>query len=296
MIKKYFINQKEKRLRAGWRLLLFLLAVPVTMRVLDMILRPLFGNLLHINAVKWTFRGIMVVLGVTFLVWIWRKCIDKKSLISLGLKINSIAWWDMVMGFLLSVLMTGLFFITLLIVGFLEINEISWHSENLVSGAEIVLLLFGIGLATGYSEELGFRGYILQNMEEGIGLRWAVLVSCILYGAMHMANPNSTILSGLLIMGFGFLRIFGWLRTGQLWLSIGMHAGWNFFQGPIFGFSISGLESNHLIKHTLKGPTWLTGGEFGPEASLFIIPILILALFLMYLWSRKREDIPWERV
>jgi len=296
MIKKYFINQKEKRLRAGWRLLLFLIAVPVTMRVLDMIIRPLFGNSLQINAVKWSFRGILVVLGVTLLVWIWRKCIDKKSLVSLGLKVNSMAWWDMVIGFLLSVLMAGLFFLTMMIFGYIEINEISWHGDYIVSGLEIVLLFFGIGLATGYSEELGFRGYILQNLEEGIGLRWAILVSCILYGAMHMANPNSTILSGLLIMGFGFLRIFGWLRTGQLWLSIGMHAGWNFSQGPIFGFSISGLESNHLIKHTLQGPRWLTGGEFGPEASLFIIPILILALFLMYLWSRKREDIPWGRV
>jgi membrane protease YdiL (CAAX protease family) len=157
------------------------------------------------------------------------------------------------------------------------------------------LLFFGIGFATGYSEELGFRGYILQNLSDGIGLMWAVVVSCIFYGIMHMTNPNSTLLSGVLIALFGFLRIFGLLRTGQLWLSIGMHAGWNFFQGPIFGFSVSGLDSEHLIDHTITGPDWMNGGTFGPEAGILVIPIVLFGLLAMFLWTLKRKNTPCKR-
>ena len=74
---------------------------------------------------------------------------------------------------------------------------------------------------------------------------------------------------------------------------MGMHAGWNFFQGPIFGFEVSGMGSQSLINHTLSGPEWITGGTFGPEAGIPVIPAIILALLIMYLWTNKREDTPW---
>jgi membrane protease YdiL (CAAX protease family) len=293
MLKHYFINSEEKRLRAGWRLLLFLIAVPLTMRLLTLIIVPIFGSLNDINAVKWFSRGILVVVGMTLLVFVFIKFIDKKSFVSLGLRFNKNATWDLLVGFFLSGFMVGIFFLILLYSGKLQINEISWKNPELMTLIEILLLFFGVGIATGFSEELGYRGYILQNLGEGIGLVWAIVVSCILYGIMHMANPNSTLLSGSLITIFGFLRIFGWLRTGQLWLSIGMHAGWNFFQGPIFGFSVSGMNSNHLIKQTLNGPSWLTGGDFGPEGSIIVFPVVLFALVVMYFWSVKHKDTPW---
>jgi len=295
MIKKIFLNPDENRLRAGWRLFLFIPAVPIIIRILDLALRPIFGGLLENNTINWAFRGILVIIGGTLVVWIFRKFIDKRSFVSLGLQVDRLAIWDMLVGFVLSGFMVGLFFVVLLAFGMLEINEIGWTNSAFSPILEIFLLLFGVGLATGYSEELAFRGYILQNLGEGIGLVWAVVVSCILYGLMHMSNPNSTLLSGVLIAIFGFLRIFGWLRTSQLWLSIGMHAGWNFFQGPIFGFSISGLDSESLIKHTITGPNWMTGGSFGPEAGIVVIPVVLLALMVMFLWTVKRNDTPWNR-
>lgn len=295
MIKRIFLNQDENRLRAGWRLFLFMPAVPIVMKILNLSLRPVFGRLLENNTISWVFRGILVIIGGTLLIWVFRKFIDKKSFISLGLKFNKQAIWDMLVGFILSGFMVGLFFASLLLFGMLEINEIGWISSGFSPILEILLLFFGVGLATGYSEELAFRGYILQNLGEGIGLVWAVVASCILYGLMHMLNPNSTLLSGVLIVIFGFLRIFGWLRTSQLWLSIGMHTGWNFFQGPIFGFSVSGLNSESLIKHTITGYSWMTGGSFGPEAGIVVVPVILLALMIMFLWTIKRKNTPWNR-
>jgi len=264
------------------------------MRILNLSLRPIFGGSLENNTISWVFRGIVVVIGGTLIVWLFRKFIDKKSFVSLGLKFNRFAIWDMLIGFILSGFMVGLFFVVLLASGMLEIKEIGWTGSGFPAILEIFLLFFGVGLATGYSEELGFRGYILQNLGEGIGFVWAVVVSCIFYGLIHMSNPDSTVFSGVLIAIFGFLRIFGWLRTNQLWLSIGMHAGWNFFQGPIFGFSVSGLDSESLIKHTITGPDWMTGGFFGPEAGIVVVPVVLFGLIVMFLWTIKRDDTPWK--
>ena len=140
----------------------------------------------------------------------------------------------------------------------------------------------------GYWEELAFRGYLLQNMIDGMGLSVAVVVSCLLYGATHAGNPNAGVLSTLIIVLFGFLRIYGYLGTGLLWLSMGMHIGWNFFQGPVFGYAASGhAEDLTVISHQTAGPDWLTGGQFGPESSLITVPVVLLALLAMRFWAHR---------
>lgn len=295
MLKKIFINPNENRLRAGWRLLLILIALPVVSRSLSLVIRPVFGSSLENAMIRWAFRGILVVITATLVVWIFRRFIDKKSFTSLGLKLNGLAVSDLFVGFILSGCMVGIVFVILSVSGFLEIEAIGWTGSTLLPAIEIFLWFLVIGAAVGWSEELGFRGYILQNLSEGIGLVWAVAVSCLLYGVMHMSNPNSTWLSGLLIAVIGFLRIFGWLRTEQLWLSMGMHAGWNFFQGPIFGFSVSGFSTESLIKHSLSGPDWMTGGPFGPEAGIVVVPVVLLGLLVMFLWTNNRDSTPWIR-
>ena len=95
MIKKIFLNPDENRLRTGWRLFLFIPAVPIIMRILNLALKPVFGRLLENNTISWTFRGILVIIGGTLVVWIFRKFIDKKSFVSLGLKFDRLAIWDM---------------------------------------------------------------------------------------------------------------------------------------------------------------------------------------------------------
>lgn len=140
----------------------------------------------------------------------------------------------------------------------------------------------------GYWEELVFRGYLLQNMVDGLGLRVAVIVSCLLYGAIHAGNPNAGMLSTLIIVLFGYLRIYGYLGSGLLWLSMGMHIGWNFFQGPVFGYAASGhAEKLTVVSHRAAGPDWLTGGDFGPEASVITVPVIVLALLAMRYWVRR---------
>lgn len=243
--------------------------------------------------VWWVRYGIVVVISWTFAVWINRRYTDKRSFESLGLTFDGLAMKDFFVGLILSGLMVGIVFTILLISGLLGIQEISWTDSRIPPILEILLFFLGIGLAVGWSEELVFRGYLLQNLRDGIGIFWAVAIMSIYYGIVHMSNPNSTWLAGVIISIFGFLRIFPWLRTGQLWLGMGMHAGWNFLQGPIFGFGVSGYSTQILIRQKVLGPDWITGGSFGPEAGIVVLPALLVGLVAVYLWTAKREHTPW---
>jgi membrane protease YdiL (CAAX protease family) len=92
----------------------------------------------------------------------------------------------------------------------------------------------------------------------------------------------------ILLIGAGLFLAFGYLRTRQLWLPIGLHIGWNFFEGPVFGFAVSGTGSFTLIRQVPTGPDLLTGGAFGPEAGLIVIPALLLGGLLIYWYTRKK--------
>ena len=301
-MKSLFINSTENRLKAGWRILLFVILFLLFANTLILGSKPIIAD--EITKKEFISNyGVFIIsflaFGATIATLIARKFFDKKSFESLGLKINNQAFKDLGFGFLLSFLMAGVFFSILLAFGFIEfhgINFVGISSQNTSGFVEFmsVVTLSSIGIMlletilVGYWEELVFRGYVFQNMREGLGLVLSVLISCLLYGVIHAANPNATLLSSIIIVGFGYLRLYGYLSTKMLWLSMGMHIGWNFFQGPIFGFAASGHSSASLLKHSFTSETeYLTGGEFGPEGSLFILPILIVTLFVMKWYARK---------
>jgi membrane protease YdiL (CAAX protease family) len=107
--------------------------------------------------------------------------------------------------------------------------------------------------------------------------------------ACHAANPS---LSWEHWRGCrGLFLAFGYLRTHQLWLPIGLHIGWNFFEGTVFGFPVSGLGYFRLIEQTSLGPEIATGGAFGPEAGLVILPVTLLGAVLIYVFTRNRQPL-----
>ena len=107
---------------------------------------------------------------------------------------------------------------------------------------------------------------------------------------MHLANPNATWVSAAGIFFAGLFLAYGYVCTQQLWLSIGLHIGWNFFEGVVFGFPVSGLSIYPLIHINVSGPDVWTGGAFGPEAGLIILPALALGAVLINLYTRSRVD------
>lgn len=282
-MKRYFYNEAENRLRAGWRIALFFLALGIIGNALIFGTQAIIGGRPEPGLGRdFMMIGVLAVV-MTALLPFGRRFLDKRDVLSLGLRFDGLAVKDLVFGWLLSGVMAGAFFGILLAGGWLTIDSFAWNSGaffGVLFGSFILYILVG------WWEELFFRGYLFDNLVAGMGMTLAIVVSCVLYGVVHMANPNASLLSGTIIVLFGWLRLYGLLSTKQLWLSMGMHMGWNFFQGPVFGFGASGHETFHLIEHTTSGPDWMTGGDFGPEASIFTIGIVLLALGAMRAWSR----------
>jgi membrane protease YdiL (CAAX protease family) len=265
-------------LRAGWRIAGFL-------AVFYGLALPLLFGLRALLGFSKSSPLVIVIIALTAVpaVYIARRWIDKKSFVSLGLQWSSQGAADLLFGFFLSGIMAGAVFVVMAALGYIGNIQMAtsfWQAAGLLTGSLLIMTLVG------FWEELVFRGYILQNMAEGMGLRTAVLVSCLLYGLIHSAYPTAGLLSTAFIVLFGYLRIYGLLRTGQLWLSIGMHAGWNFFQATVFGFAASGhAEDRTLVTHDALAADWLSGGDFGPEASIVTIPVVLFALVAMRQWS-----------
>jgi len=289
MIKNLFINPIEHRLRAGWRILLFIIFTIVIVKLLEFTIDNLFGGLPEDKTLRFFFSILVAAIAGTLAVIIARRYFDKKTLLSFGLKLDGLAIKDWLYGFLLSFLMAGSVFLLLLWLGLLEFESVNPDILTLKFLWNFLLMFVAFCILTAWWEELVFRGYLLQNMINGMGKNWAVIISCILYGAVHATNPNASIISSSIIVLFGFMRLYGYLRTSQLWLSMGMHAGWNFFQGPVFGFGTSGYETESVLIHKLNGSDWLTGGKFGPEGSVITILIVLIAILSMHWWTRGRE-------
>lgn len=285
---RVFWNADEKRLRAGWRIALFFFAVASAGLGLIYLAQLLLGGRPAPGLTRELVMVGSLAIAATALLPLGRRLLDRRSTISLGLRFDGTAVKDLVFGWLLSGVMAGGFFVALYLLGGVTVEGASWSSGAFIAP---LLLSFFLYVLVGWWEELFFRGYIFDNLRAGLGLAMAIGVSCLIYGLVHSANPNATVLSTLIIVGFGFLRLFGLLSTRQLWLSMGMHMGWNFFQGSVFGFAASGQGSFKLLTLTLDGPAWLTGGDFGPEGSILILPILVLAVFVMAGWAnRTRPD------
>jgi uncharacterized protein len=143
---------------------------------------------------------------------------------------------------------------------------------------------FGAAFAAGVVEETVFRGLLFRLSSKLLGTWGALLFTAALFGAAHAFNPGATVWSSLTIaIEAGVLLGAAYAATQRLWVPIGLHIAWNFTEGPIFGMSVSGGSMGAgLIRGSLSGPRTLTGGQFGPEASIVAV-ILCLAAALYFI-------------
>jgi membrane protease YdiL (CAAX protease family) len=286
-LKKAFQSPSEPRLRAGWRLvihtigynlLLICIAIPFAIPILFLEISP--ENLLLNQAIA--------LFAITPSVFLARHFLDKRSLSSLGLKLDLWLLFDLLAGIIITFLMMGLIFLIEWSFGWLYLEGFAWQTEPVSNVILNTLLYLGIFILVGWNEELLFRGYRLQNFTDGLNPIWGVLLSSLWFGIAHLANPNTEarffVATGIFLAGV-FLA-YGYLSTKQLWLPIGLHIGWNFFEGVGFGFPVSGLEIYRLTHITVGGPELWTGGAFGPEAGLVLLPGLFLGSILVFVYSR----------
>lgn len=282
-ISNIFISSDEPRLRAGWRLLLqtvFLILIAFAINYL--------AKLIRISGDGLIVSQILELTLFTSSIYIARRWLDKRTFTSLGFQVNKQAFIDVLAGIGITFIMMGVIYIAEVAAGWLTFESFAWQTESATQVLTGVLSFFVVFILVGYNEELLSRGYHLQTLTSGTNLLWGVLISSSIFGIAHLGNPNATWVSVAGIFFAGMFLAYGYIRTGQLWLSIGLHIGWNFFEGVVFGFPVSGLDIYRLVHHTIEGPEIWTGGAFGPEAGLIVLPALVLGSALIYLYTKTR--------
>ncbi|MBO9556282.1 type II CAAX endopeptidase family protein [Cellulomonas sp.] len=152
--------------------------------------------------------------------------------------------------------------------------------------------LLGLAVAAGVTEELLFRGVLFRIVEQRTGTWVALAFTAVLFGAMHLVNPNATLWGAVAIaVEAGAMLAAAYAATRTLWLPIGLHVGWNFALGGVFGAEVSGAgTSTGLLDGVTSGSVLLSGGEFGPEASLLAVlaGVTMTVVFLRLAHRRGR--------
>ncbi len=317
----YFWNQKEKRLRAAWRLLIFVILLFVFSGIMGSIIAVagilLMGiNLGFMNVVNDPnsfavtvsqdiaaspfinlISGIIVLFATILTLLVMSRWIDRRPLADFGFHLRKTWWRDFGFGLGLGAILMALVFTLEYVAGWLKVIGILQPSfpgaifwEELLAG----LVLF---VCVGIYEEVISRSILLRTLAEGlnlslIGPRGALVLawvlSSIIFGGLHAINPNATLLSTLNIMLAGIFLGLGFILTGEMAVPIGLHFAWNFFQGNVFAFPVSGVNAGaSLITIQQGGPDLITGGAFGPEGGLLGIAAILLGCALIAWWVRR---------
>jgi CAAX protease family protein len=143
------------------------------------------------------------------------------------------------------------------------------------------------------AEELMFRGYPFQHLEEGIGAAGAIAIFSVLFGAVHLANPGASLWGLINTVLIGILLAIAYLRTRALWLPWGIHFGWNTTLGFLCGLPVSGVRIfNVVVRTSVAGPKWMTGGSYGVEASATGTVAVLIGLLIVWRLPVRRPLLP----
>jgi membrane protease YdiL (CAAX protease family) len=274
-------------IRAGWRILIFLLLVFLIGLVLA---SPLIAmRALHKGAGRESHNFGLTPLGLSITEGSILLCtgiaalimarIERRKVGQYGLPLDSAFgkdfWIGTLAGFLaISSCLLGIFTLH----GF-RLEGIATHGPALVWAIVAWTLTF---VLVGLAEEFAFRGYLQYALTTGIGF-WpsAILISA-LFGLAHYGNPGETRAGLLSVVMFGLLFCLFLRRRGNLWWAVGFHAGWDWGQTFFYGVPDSGIPPYHnLFNCSFNGPAWLTGGTVGPEASVFT-PIVLAIVTIVF--------------
>ncbi|MNJ47562.1 CAAX amino terminal protease self- immunity [compost metagenome] len=164
----------------------------------------------------------------------------------------------------------------------------AWSQDMTIPMLKGIVLFIGVAV----SEEIYSRGYIQGLLRYHYGRTAAIVVSSILFALLHSMNPgvfSSPLPFANLIMA-GVIMAVAREVTGGLWWPIGLHLTWNYFQGYIYGFNVSGTEHEYsLLRTTDHGPAWLSGGAFGIEGSAISVIVLVLGTIGVYMLYGKHK-------
>lgn len=283
----------DRGLRAGWRLLIYILLVVLSFILIGFVARkfsaPARGVPPPPAVLVQELIGFAIVFGCALIM----SRIEHRSPGDYGLPLPEAFgrkfWLGMLFGLVEIFLLIGL----ISAFGGYSFGNLALSSKGIVGWGLFHLVLF---TAVGFFEEFVFRGYTQFTLADGVGFWPAALILSLGFGAVHLRNPGEGPVGAASVALVGIFFAFTLRRTGNLWYAVGLHASFDWGETYLFSVPNSGtFMEGHLSNSILHGPKWLTGGTVGPEGSVFCFLTMGLQ-FLVVMWLFPKKNSTSESV
>jgi membrane protease YdiL (CAAX protease family) len=283
---KLFIDGTGK-LRSGWRALTFLIAYAILTAILwvmtEYATRYAGIEVARQSGTYFLLYALSSLIPAILIGWLCGKLFEKLPYRALGAAFTGKWLRHLLVGILLG---AGTLIFAVLPAFVLGGERFELYSE--VEPARVLISLavslFVFALAAAFEEAL-FRGYVLQTFARS-GLAWlAIFLTSAFFGIVHLKNPNASLISTVNTVLAGVWFSVAYLKTRDLWFVWGMHLMWNWMQGSVFGIEVSGLtdlSAFPLLREADSGPLWLTGGNYGIEASIACTLAIIVSTAVIH--------------
>lgn len=231
--------------------------------------------------------NILMITFVLFSIFSWKKR-GVKAKNEIGIKWRKNSWVDIISGIIIGfIAMLGIFFVE---------RGLSFISVTAVNVGRLSIVTLSQILIMAALEELACRGLMLNGLMMLTKNKYiSVLASAVIFGMAHAGNPHATVISIVSNSLGGVMYAIAYLEMKNLFFPIALHFSWNFFQGPIFGFPVSGLNFSGMISQSItSNNTTLMGGLYGPEGGFigigFRILVIVLTFIYVYIVVGKSKD------
>ena len=292
------IYNSDQKVRLIWRFSIFILVFVLIKALLNTILSIFLDTGLLYEVFARIIYFISVILSLFFQI----KYIDKTSFEKYGLKIEQKWLQEFIIGAFIAIIQLSLFFIGMYFTNNLKIIDYFVTNSSEYTFIEGFFAELIRQLSASISEEIMFRSfliYIIYEVFNRIGKieKKNIILACIitssLFGIVHLTNDGATIYSTINLSFDGMMICLPFLISGRLGMSIGMHFSWNIFQGAIYGFPNSGQIAKASILSSELQENIFTGGLFGPEGSILLLVLDILAVVFIIYWKKIMKYDNW---
>lgn len=294
-------KNKDGKVRSGWKIAAVMGAFLGITLILGSILGAIVGVILvaqghfdmatmdytetghaiinQLNLVSMFIQEVVMIF-TPIIAW---KYVMKRPLSNMGLTSVKKNWKDLSAGLLFGIVSMAIVFIVLILTNQASVE--SWRPT--LSLDLIIYLLFFI--LVGFGEEILGRGFIISALRQTKNIPAVLIISSVIFALLHGTNPGIGILPLINLTLIGLLFAYMYLRSGNIWMPIGYHITWNYFQGNIFGFKVSGINANGLLTTSIENNNILNGGAFGPEGGLLVTAIILIGFIFVKYYYRKSE-------
>ncbi len=281
------MNTKAPLIKWGWvRAILYFVLIAGGSFAAQLLSQPLEGLIklwgygALANFVLFVITYTITTILVFVITWLCMKFIDRLQFQELGFGLKEYSN-EAGIGFFTAVFLLGLGTLILIATHHLTINGAKFDFKPF--GLQFLLMIL-----VAFNEEVIFRGYVLRNLMQSVNKWVALLISALLFALVHLGNPDITVIAVVNVFLAGLLLGINYVYTRNLWFGIVLHFTWNFMQGAIMGYDVSGFKLPGIFSQTLFGPVYITGGEFGFEGSVVCTALLLVATVVFYVVFEKR--------